>query len=42
MRQSGGFGLYEITGSLLKGLSSIPKIVNKVEHFSKQKRKIMM
>ena len=32
MIQSRKFGLYEITGSLLKGLSSIPKIINNVEN----------
>ena len=37
MVQSRGFALYEITGPLLKGLSSISKIVNKVENFSEKK-----
>ena len=43
MIQLGGFALYEITGPLLKGLSSLPKIVkNKLEFSLQKKRKFMI
>ena len=43
MRQSGGFALYEFTGSLIKVLQSMPKFIgNKLRNILKTKEKIFV